>query len=118
MACALAMRQRSPWLELDSGMHRLGLDPPALAAAKAQLEAKGLSPTVMTHFACADTPGAPLHEQQSIRAAVATRVSSASTCAGVGGFLTEDQVVRPGIMLYGGASLAEQTPRGLGLGRT
>ena len=36
----------TPWLELDSGMHRLGLDASALAAAKAQLEAKGLAPTV------------------------------------------------------------------------
>ncbi|MEC8021493.1 MAG: alanine racemase [Pseudomonadota bacterium] len=105
-----------PWLELDSGMHRLGLDPPALAAAKAQLEAKGLSPTVMTHFACADTPGAPLHEQQRGAAvALAAPSSACNSAALLAGEVTEDQVVRPGIMLYGGASLAEQTPEALGL---
>lgn len=106
----------SPWLELDSGMHRLGLGPAALAAARAQLEARGFSPTVMTHFACADTPAAPLHEQQCAAAAALEAPSSACNSAALlAGEVTGDQIVRPGIMLYGGASLAEQTPAVLGL---
>ena len=106
----------TPWLELDSGMHRLGLDSSALAAAKAQLEAKGLVPTVMTHFACADTPGAPLHEQQRAAAAApGSRSSACNSAALLAGEVTADHIVRPGIMLYGGASLAEKTPEALGL---
>ena len=105
-----------PWLELDSGMHRLGLDSAALAAAKAQLEAQGFSPVVMTHFACADTPEAPLHEAQRAAAAALGAPSSACNSAALlAGEVTGDHIVRPGIMLYGGASLAEQTPEALGL---
>ena len=106
----------NPWLELDSGMHRLGLDSEALAAAEAQLEAQGFSPIVMTHFACADTPEASLHAAQ--RAAAATLGPPGSACnsaALLAGEVTGDHIVRPGIMLYGGASLAEQTPEALGL---
>lgn len=106
----------APWLELDSGMHRLGLGPAALAEAKAQLEAMGLFPTVMTHFACADTPGAPLHGQQQAAAATLPAPSSACNSAALlAGEVSGDQIVRPGIMLYGGASLVEQTPKALGL---
>jgi alanine racemase len=105
-----------PWLELDSGMHRLGLDSAALAAAKAELEAQGFSPVVMTHFACADTPEAPLHEAQRAAAAALGAPSSACNSAALlAGEVTGDHIVRPGIMLYGGASLAEQTPEALGL---
>jgi alanine racemase len=106
----------APWLELDSGMHRLGLGPGALAAAKAQLEAQGFSPIVMTHFACADTPEAPRHQQQrAAAAALATPSSACNSAALLGGEVTGDHIVRPGIMLYGGASLAAQTPEALGL---
>jgi len=106
----------APWLELDSGMHRLGLDASALAAAKAQLEVKGLAPTVMTHFACADTPGAPLHQRQRVAAAALGAPSSACNSAALlAGEVTGDHIVRPGIMLYGGASLAEPTPEALRL---
>jgi alanine racemase len=105
-----------PWLELDSGMHRLGLDSLALAAAKAQLQAQGFSPIVMTHFACSDTPGAPLHEQQRAAAAALGAPSSACNSAALlAGQVTGDHIVRPGIMLYGGASLAEQTTEALDL---
>jgi alanine racemase len=105
-----------PWLELDSGMHRLGLDSLALAAATAQLQAQGFSPIVMTHFACSDTPGAPLHESQRAAAAALGAPSSACNSAALlAGEVTGDHIVRPGIMLYGGASLAEQTTEALGL---
>src|SRR5690349_5313233 len=46
------------WLKFDSGMHRLGFDPAALAAARARLGRIGCMPIgLASHFADADRSG-------------------------------------------------------------
>jgi alanine racemase len=108
-----------PWLELDTGMHRLGLGNVALSEAQRALGPifSGKSITVMTHFACADTPTSALHEVQSTRLAALAglRRSACNSAALLAGAIQDDDIVRPGIMLYGGASLAGATPAALGL---
>jgi alanine racemase len=108
-----------PWLELDSGMHRLGLSDAAFSEAKQALAPifSGRSMTVMTHFACADTPAHVLHEAQCARLAglQGLRRSACNSAALLAGGVRDDDIVRPGIMLYGGASLADLAPAALGL---
>mgnify|MGYP000945256201 CR=1 FL=1 len=108
-----------PWLELDTGMHRLGLNETAFAEAR-QLLAPLFSDqamTVMTHFACADTPAHTLHHAQRARLATppGLRRSACNSAALLAGEVLGDDIVRPGIMLYGGASLADAAPAALGL---
>ena len=49
----------------------------------------------MTRFTCADTPGAPLHEQRSAAVALAAPSSACNSAALLAGEVTGDQVVRP-----------------------
>src|SRR5690606_12007785 len=68
--CERLLRHRggalAVWVKLDSGMHRLGLDPDAFATAHRQLSD---SPTVrellhISHFAQADEPERPGSDRQ------------------------------------------------------
>lgn len=111
----LAARPARPldvWLKVDSGMHRLGLEPGELAEAHARLDA---SPNVgqivlMSHLACADDTGSPATTDQLACFHRATRgidapVSLANSAALMAWPQTHGSWVRPGIMLYGSSPL-------------
>jgi alanine racemase len=103
------------WLKVDTGMHRLGIEPARLDRVKASLEA---SPNVgeivlMSHFACADEPEHAMNQHQ--RALFEEcRPMTAASLANSAAVLTQPpahrQWIRPGIMLYGGCPVAERHP--------
>jgi alanine racemase len=113
-------RRGSPlnvWLKLDSGMHRLGLDPALFRAVDAWLRR---TPTVaeivhMTHFACADDPSSTHTARQldCFRQAHGdsdAAISVANSAALIAQPEARGDWVRPGIMLYGDNPLADSHP--------
>jgi alanine racemase len=106
-------------LHLDTGLNRLGLRP---EEARALLDAQdGLFGVevelVMSHLACADTPGAPMNAEQAaaFEAAAAlwprARTSLAASAGVYLGGRFRGEVVRPGISLYGGGPFGRPEPR-------
>jgi len=116
----LASRPRLPldcWLKVDTGMHRVGLEPSDLPAAYAALtgapQVGGL--VLMTHFARADEPGHPFTARQAARfaeltAGFAVPRSLANSAAVIAWPDTHADWVRPGIMLYGTSPLGDAHP--------
>ena len=102
-------------VQLDSGMHRLGLDAAELATALDALTR--LRPRlVLSHLACADTPDNPANEAQ-LRAftALAARLppaprSLAATAGILLGPAYHFDLTRPGVGLYGGLPFAAARP--------
>ena len=103
---------RSPvrvWLKLDSGMHRLGLDPHAfLEADKFLSKHPGVLERIhMSHFSCADQAVAETIESQlscfcrCSREGSGVASSLANSAALISRADTHREWVRPGIMLYG-----------------
>ncbi|MGB9671276.1 MAG: alanine racemase [Halothiobacillaceae bacterium] len=98
------------WLKIDTGMHRMGIEPEQVGVLHKRLMASGRlrsAPGFMTHFACADEPDpAPTRRQIEVfRRAIEGLEGerSLSNSAGLlGGFDAGGDVVRPGIALYGG----------------
>jgi alanine racemase len=101
------------WLEVDTGMHRLGFAPEALDEICGDLVS---SPNVQqgmvlcTHLACADDLSNPMTSQQvsSIRS-VSTKHELAMSIANSAGILcwpeTHAEWNRPGYMLYGNSPM-------------
>jgi alanine racemase len=111
------------WLKVDTGMHRLGLEPGALAAAHARLQASDNveGPVVVaTHFACADDPGSDFTKRQigQFHAAV-EGLDAPASLANSAGILAWPAAHadwnRPGIMLYGSSPMREPGPHDAGL---
>jgi alanine racemase len=99
-------------IKVDTGMHRLGVQPNELQKLLGSGALKALSPRyMMSHFACADQPEHPLNLQQiSCFEACLEKVKAQipsiklSLCNSSGIFLNKSihyDVVRPGIALYG-----------------
>ena len=104
--------ERTPirvWLELDSGMHRVGLSPDEFAVADRVLSAnRGIYElTHMTHFSSADNEDCTITDRQfrrfySCRGPTPTcKASLANSAALISTPDTHGDWVRPGIMLYG-----------------
>lgn len=100
-------------LHVDTGMTRLGLtldDAGALAADTALLERLNLT-HMMSHLACADTPDHPLNDVQianfaHVRTLFPGLPASLANSAGtLQGSRFRHDLARPGIALYGGASV-------------
>lgn len=96
------------WLKLDSGMHRVGLDPDAYRAAYEKLKGhRNVAHIVlMSHFARADEADSahPLQQIETFRKATAGigAPASLSNSAGILGWPgAHVDWARPGIMLYG-----------------
>jgi alanine racemase len=100
-------------LQIDSGMTRLGLsarEVEQLAAEPALLDGIEIA-VVLSHLACADTPGHPMNEEQRVafqaaRDKLGDKIGAARAClANASGiFLGSDfhfDMVRPGVALYG-----------------
>lgn len=99
------------WLKLETGMHRLGLAPQQAEFAVGALRPRVRHLGAMTHFACADEPGNPATGVQLEKLVTFARrhrlpVSAANSAAIVSQPGSHFDLVRPGIMLYGGAPLA------------
>lgn len=104
-------------LHVDTGMHRLGVSLAEAAGIAAALPALGFPLSLlMTHLACADTPSHPLTpRQRQLFADVARRFPGvrASLANSAGTLLGADfrfDLVRPGILLYGGTAIAGVPP--------
>jgi alanine racemase len=96
-------------LHVDTGMNRLGLTVEESAAVAPRIQAGNHGLTLlMSHLACADSPGHPLSDQQirqfrEVRALFRGVPASLANSSGI--YLdnsTHCDIVRPGIALYGG----------------
>ncbi len=115
-------RPLAVWLKIDTGMHRLGLDP---EEAESMLQALQHHPSVdevvlLSHFANADgTDHEMNHHQQQLFECCATgsglRRSMANSAALLSHSSSHYQFVRPGIMLYGGSPFPQRSAESLGL---
>ncbi len=109
--CDATGRRLRAAVHVDTGMHRLGLsrdDVDRVATAERALLEHFEVSLVMSHLACADTPGHPMNAVQLERFQAARRKlppAPASLANSGGVFLGPDyhfELVRPGISLYGG----------------
>ena len=109
-------RPLTVWLDLDTGMNRLGFRPAAAAAAYGRL--RGCPAVgeirVMTHFASADEPTDPATRHQIERfAQAAQELGLARSICNSAGVLAWPEAhaewIRPGIMLYGVSPLPGRT---------
>ncbi len=97
------------WLKIDTGMHRLGFEPGAIAAVSARLRASAAvrGPLrLMTQLACAYTPGDPTVVSQIAQFdAAAAGLQAEHSIANSAGVVawpgSHRDWVRPGLMLYG-----------------
>ena len=110
------------WLKIDSGMHRLGFPATQAASIFHGLEAiRGPEPTVlMTHFASADESGNQMTRQQielfdKVTEGLVAPVSMANSAAILNFPDSHRDIIRAGIMLYGGSPSQAVTAQSLGL---
>jgi alanine racemase len=104
-------------LHVDTGMNRLGLSPEeaVAVASRVQLENHGFT-LLMSHLACAETPGHPMNDRQ-IRMFRELRIlfrgvpASLANSSGIflGGGAVHCDLVRPGVALYGGNPTPSQS---------
>jgi len=130
-ASQVTMLERAPalppegvelWVKVETGMHRLGLAPAELDAVRARLAAHGGArvTTLISHLACADEPehaqnASQIEAFQALGARLGLARSLANSGALLGGLAAGDDVVRPGIMLYGASPLLARSAAELGL---
>ncbi len=112
----------SVWLKIDTGMHRLGFAPTAVAAAFRQVRSLPAVAEVrlMSHFARADVPADASTQTQIDGFTAQVRnlhvESSLANSAGIMGWPPSHlDWVRPGIMLYGSSPLAGKSATALDL---
>jgi alanine racemase len=117
----------SLWLKADTGMHRLGLNGQEFAEAWQCLKGHALAGKIvcMTHLACADALDSDQSKrqvallQEFIANAQIPRDAVRISIAASGGILNwsdmQFDLVRPGIMLYGGSSAVGQYGEDKGL---
>ena len=110
------------WVKVDTGMHRLGFMPEAVAQVMHALrQCPWVEQTIglMTHMACADEPNASMNRTQWAAFQALTFPNVTRSVANSAAILalpkTHADVVRPGIMLYGVSPFADKTGMELGL---
>ena len=97
------------WMKIDSGMHRLGLDPGQAKSVWQRLQAcdsVAAGIRLMSHLANADnrSDGYTLEQVRTFEAAIKGlpgEISLANSAGTLGWSATHFNMVRPGIMLYG-----------------
>ncbi|MFG1227487.1 alanine racemase [Xanthobacter wiegelii] len=104
-------------IHVDTGMNRLGLSVDEAVQLAGTRRMLGFTPSlVMSHLACADTPGHPLTgRQRAVFADVIRRFRGVpgSLANSAGTLLGRDfrfELVRPGIFLYGGVAITGVPP--------
>lgn len=110
------------WLKLDTGMHRLGFPPGAVADVLSRIgRIAGIGQVrFMTHFACADQPGNDFTPGQIACFGTALEGmqgerSLANSAAILARSDSHADWVRPGLMLYGASPLEGKVADDLGL---
>ena len=110
------------WVKVDTGMHRLGLDPETVPGVLERLNAcPGVQAPVglMTHLANADDPRDPLSETQCRGLRALAGPGQPLNIGNSGGILafpaSRTDWVRPGIMLYGASPFGGVSAASLGL---
>lgn len=111
------------WLKIDTGMHRLGIDPEQTISLYQQLShcsAVQRPIGLMTHFAAADNPDQETTQRQlQVFADVTKDLPGPKSLANSAGIFawpgSHADWVRPGIMLYGISPLADKNGDALGL---
>ena len=119
------------WLKYNTGMNRLGMDRQTTRQSWCTMRAMSAGQWVlMSHLACADQPDNPafadftrrqlaallrLHRELRTIDSLPMPVSMAASAGILRWPDTHLDIVRPGIMLYGGSPLVEQTGADLGL---
>ena len=110
------------WIKLDTGMHRLGLDPEAFRHALDRLQGHPAVARlrVLSHLCCADEPERPETARQIARFEALTgglglERSLANSAALLCCPEARHDWVRPGILLYGGSPLVGASAASLGL---
>jgi alanine racemase len=101
-------------LQIETGMHRLGIGAGEWAAVRDMVAAAGPR-LILSHLACADEPGHPLNDiQRRAFIAMTEGMPTLRTLAATGGILLGPEyhfdLVRPGIGLFGGEPFAQGTP--------
>jgi alanine racemase len=110
------------WVKIDTGMHRLGFPPEALADVLQRLKTVSNVRTtrLMTHFANADNKfDASTKMQTEIFMSLTREVAAERSLANSAGIVawpaSHGDWVRPGIMLYGASPVIGQSASDLGL---
>ncbi|WP_108125233.1 alanine racemase [Saccharospirillum mangrovi] len=116
------VRDQSLWLKIDTGMHRLGVAPEAVADYWQRMSALSALPVgLLSHFAAADeADAAPTESQLAVFERCERQVGSVPcSLANSAGILawpnSHRDWVRPGIMLYGASPGFGKTGQQLGL---
>lgn len=101
------------WLKMDSGMHRLGINPAEFKQAFTRLSSlkQTNSIVLMSHFAASDEPEKDCTQQQiqcfnSATTGLQAPISLANSAAILSNSTSHQQWQRPGIMLYGASPFA------------
>lgn len=103
-------------VHVDTGMNRLGLSPADAVGFAEAGERRFEIALLMSHLACADDPANPLTARQleDFRAIAAlfpgVPASLANSAGALGGRELHFDLVRPGIVLYGGRARIDQEP--------
>ncbi|MGX5915615.1 alanine racemase [Aliidiomarina sp. Khilg15.8] len=111
------------WLKVDTGMHRLGVEPEQAVPFYRRLEAspnvQGV-PVFMTHFASADTVGSEQTSHQlavfgSLHEVLQGPVSLSNSAAFLTAAAPQDNWVRPGLAMYGVSPFVDKVSADLDL---
>lgn len=104
-------------IHVDTGMQRLGLSPEEATGLSEAPGTLAFTPSLlMSHLACADTPGHALTERQrDLFAEIVARfpgvpASLANSAGTLAGAALRFDLARPGIALYGGAAISGVPP--------
>jgi alanine racemase len=120
VALVLARSVRT-WVKVDTGMHRLGIQPAELGAALAKLRQASVAVEVIcTHLACADdidddTTSRQLETFRACTDACGLPRSIANSAGILGWPDSQAEWNRPGIMLYGSSPFAADLEAAAGL---
>lgn len=111
------------WLKINTGLGRLGFSTAEAPEVYTQLCANPSAKkpiTLMSHFACADTPEHPLNviQKERFKTIVATMPGKYSICNSAATLTMPEMqydYIRPGILLYGISPFADRSGRDLNL---
>ncbi|MBD1584276.1 alanine racemase [Pseudoalteromonas sp. S16_S37] len=111
------------WLKVDTGMHRLGIEPEQLERFYLRLKnSPNVKPNIqlMTHFSCADDKLNPKTKQQidaflKLVDNKEEQLCMANSAGIIGWPKSHGDWVRPGLMLYGVSPMIEQVGHDHGL---